>query len=182
MEKSIQAVDSRRKPRERGQGVLDFILKEWGAPVRPLLISEDSEVGEATRRVKKAGITGLGCKVSCVPALMKGPHWTHSDSDKLTELPCRPTGSSLGSPFPSLSSSLAVLFPQTLRRGPSSGLVPCPSPDICGAHCLVSFRSLPKCLLSESPRSPICWTSPPPPLPPSTCLTPSHGSLVRHPT
>lgn len=136
MEKSIQAVDSRRKPRERGQGVLDFILKEWGAPVRPLLISEDSEVGEATRRVKKAGITGLGCKVSCVPALMKGPHWTHSDSDKLTELPCRPTGSSLGSPFPSLSSSLAVLFPQTLRRGPSSGLVPCPSPDICGPTAL----------------------------------------------
>lgn len=108
MEKSIQAVDSRRKPGERGQGVLDFILKEWGAPVRPLLISEDSEVGKATRGVKKAGIAGLGCEVSCVPALIRGPHGTHSDSDKLTELPCRPTGSTLGSPFPSLSSCHAV--------------------------------------------------------------------------
>ena len=164
----------------------DFISKEWGAPVRPLLISEDSEVGKATRGVKKAGITGLGCEVSCVPALIKGPHGTHSDSDKLTELPCRPTGSSLGSPFPSLSSPflqpccvfcslrhLDVNLPQ--------GLSPAP-PQISAGPTALFLSGLCQNVSLVSPPAPLSVGHHHPHPCCQHCLTPGHGSLSRHPT
>ena len=96
----------------------------------------------AAQGVKKAGVTGLGCKVSCVPVLMTGPHWTHSDSGILTGLPHWPTGSALGPPF--LPVHPATLLSSVHRHsgvGLPRGLSP-PPPQISAGPTALFLSSL----------------------------------------
>lgn len=140
---------------------LDFILKAVGSPSQAIGIcwsQSDSAVVTAAQGMKQAGVTDLGCKVSCVPVLMTGPHWTHSDSGILTGLPARPCPP-LGSPLSPRSSSHALSSVRRHSGVPSSGSVPCPSQTSARpAACF--FQVLPKCLLMNAPL-PNCWKSPP---------------------
>ena len=117
----------------------------------------------AAQGVKKAGVTGLGCKVSCVPVLMTGPHWTHSDSDILTGLPHRPAGSALGPPFLPVPPATLCLLSADTQAWAFLGACPLPLPRSLRGPLPCCFQVFAKRLLSESPRSPVYWKSPPTP-------------------
>ena len=117
----------------------------------------------AAQGVKKAGVTGLGCKVSCVPVLMTGPHWTHSDSGILTGLPHWPTGSAWAPLFSPFIQPRSCLLSTDTQAWAFLGACPLPLPRSLRGPLPCFFQVFAKCLLSESPRSPIYWKSPPTP-------------------
>lgn len=122
----------------------------------------------AAQGMKQAGVTDLGCKVSCVPVLMTGPHWTHSDSGILTGLPRRPAGSALGSPLSPRSSSHAL---SSVRRhsgvGLPRGLSPAPPQISAGPAALFLSGLCQNVSLVNAPAPPTVGNHHPPPLPPA---------------
>lgn len=128
-----------------------------------------------TGNVSRQGVTDLGCKVSCVPVLMTGPHWTHSGSGILTGLPRRPAGSALGSPILPFLQPRSVFCPQTLRRGPPSGLVPAPPQISAGPAALFLSGLCQNVSLVDAPAPPSVEITTHHPCR-QPCLTPSHAS------
>ena len=118
--------------------------------------------------MKQAGVTDLGCKVSCVPVLMTGPHWTHSDSGILTGLPRRPAGSALGSPISLCSSSHALS--SVCRHsgvGLPRGLSPAPPQISAGPAALFLSGLCQNVSLVNAPAPPSVGNHHPPPLLPA---------------
>lgn len=122
----------------------------------------------AAQGMKQAGVTDLGCKVSCVPVLMTGPHWTHSDSGILTGLPRRPAGSALGSPISLCSSSHALS--SVCRHsgvGLPRGLSPAPPQISAGPAALFLSGLCQNVSLVNAPAPPSVGNHHPPPLLPA---------------
>lgn len=144
-----------------------------------MLVLGDSEGGKAKEGMKEAVITSLGCKVDCSAQNCPMVLIRHTGTSlQRPPGPYGPTWASPSLPFP--PAILCLLLPQTPRHGPSPGLVPCPSPHIHRAHYLISFRSLPKCLLSEA--SPDLFEIVPPTPTDSTAYLPAMvlGSTSHH--
>ena len=131
-----------------------------------MLVSEDSEVGHGCTGSEEgrghwSWLQGQLCSRSDDRSALDAQRQWHP-----YRAPPLAHGVHPGPPFSPRSSSHALVFcPQTLRRGPSSGLVPSPSPDLCGAHCLVSFKSLPNVSLVSPPAPPSIGNHHPPPPP-----------------